>query len=47
MADNWDALVSARRYREAWPREKVDEYIRSQAGTRFDPALVDIFLATV
>jgi putative nucleotidyltransferase with HDIG domain len=47
MADNWDALISARRYREAWPREKVAEYIRSQAGTQFDPDLVDIFLATV
>ena len=46
MADNWDALISARRYREAWPPAKVAEYIRSQAGTKFDPNLVDIFLAT-
>ena len=47
IADNWDALISARRYREAWPRAKVAEYIRAQAGTQFDPNLVDIFLATV
>jgi len=47
MADNWDALISARRYREAWPPAKVAEYIRSQAGTRFDPNLVDIFLTSV
>jgi putative nucleotidyltransferase with HDIG domain len=47
LADNWDALVSARRYREAWPPAKVAEYIRSQAGTLFDPNLVDIFLASV
>ena len=47
IADNWDALVSARRYREAWPQEKVAQHIRSLAGTQFDPNLVDIFLATV
>ena len=47
IADNWDALISARRYREAWPPEKVAQHIRSLAGTQFDPNLVDIFLATV
>jgi HD-GYP domain-containing protein (c-di-GMP phosphodiesterase class II) len=47
LADTWDALISARRYREAWPREKVVEYIRSRAGTRFDPNLVDLFLANI
>ncbi|HIJ89572.1 MAG: HD domain-containing protein [Desulfobulbaceae bacterium] len=47
IADAWDALISARRYREAWPQEKVAEHIRSLAGTQFDPNLVDIFLATV
>ncbi|MFA7346554.1 MAG: HD domain-containing phosphohydrolase [Desulfurivibrionaceae bacterium] len=47
IADNWDALISARRYREAWPPEKVAQHIRSLAGTQFDPNLVDIFLASV
>ena len=47
LADNWDALISARRYRQAWPREKVVEYIRSQAGKYFDPSLVNMFLANV
>jgi len=47
IADTWDALVSDRRYREAWPKEKVAEHIRSLSGTQFDPNLVDIFLATV
>jgi HD-GYP domain-containing protein (c-di-GMP phosphodiesterase class II) len=47
IADNWDALISDRRYREAWPQAKVAEHIRSLAGTHFDPNLVDIFLATV
>ena len=46
-ADIWDALISKRRYREAWPREKVVEYIRSRAGTHFDPNLVDLFLANI
>ena len=47
LADIWDALISERRYRAAWPREKVVEYIRSQAGIHFDPNLVDLFLANV
>jgi putative nucleotidyltransferase with HDIG domain len=47
LSDNWDALISERRYRKAWPREKVVEYIRSQAGKHFDPGLVDLFLANV
>jgi len=47
IADTWDALISARRYREAWLPEKVAAHIHSLAGTQFDPNLVDIFLATV
>jgi putative nucleotidyltransferase with HDIG domain len=47
LSDIWDALISERRYRKAWPREKVVEYIRSQAGKHFDPGLVDLFLANV
>ncbi|MGV1098341.1 HD domain-containing phosphohydrolase [Thiovibrio sp. JS02] len=47
IADNWDALISTRRYREAWSREKVVEHIRSLAGNQFDPSLVDIFLTIV
>jgi len=47
LADIWDALISERRYHKAWPREKVVEYIRSHAGTHFDPNLVELFLANV
>ena len=47
LADTWDALISTRRYHEAWPREEVAAYIRSHAGTHFDPNLVDVFLANV
>ena len=47
LADIWDALISKRRYREAWPREKVEAYIRERAGSYFDPNLVDLFLANI
>jgi PAS domain S-box-containing protein len=44
VVDVWDALMSDRPYREAWPEEKVLEYIRSLAGTHFDPEAVELFL---
>jgi HD-GYP domain-containing protein (c-di-GMP phosphodiesterase class II) len=47
LADIWDALVSERRYREAWPRTKVIGHIRTLSGSHFDPDLVDLFLANV
>jgi len=47
LADTWDALISTRRYHEAWPRAKVEEYLRSRAGSHFDPDLVELFLANV
>lgn len=45
IADVYDSLVSPRPYREAWPQRKVIEYIRDGAGTRFDPKVVEAFLA--
>ena len=44
VVDVWDALRSERPYREAWPEEKVLEHIRSQAGSHFDPKVVEVFL---
>jgi putative nucleotidyltransferase with HDIG domain len=44
VVDVWDALRSDRPYREAWPEEKVLEHIRTQAGTHFDPKVVELFL---
>ncbi|MBI5828335.1 MAG: HD domain-containing protein [Chloroflexi bacterium] len=43
VVDVWDALRSDRPYREAWPEEKVREYIREQAGKHFDPRVVEVF----
>ncbi len=45
IVDVWDALRSDRPYRAAWPEAKVREYLREQAGTHFDPQVVEMFLA--
>lgn len=47
VADVYDALVSARPYKSAWPVEKALEYIRAQAGTQLDPNCVDAFFERI
>lgn len=47
VVDVWDALISERPYRPAWPIEKVREHIKLLSGTHFDPNVVEIFLNTV
>lgn len=47
VVDVWDALLSDRPYRPAWPKEKATEYLRSNAGTHFDPEVVEVFLRIV
>ena len=44
IIDVWDALRYDRPYRKAWPEPKVLEYIQSQSGTHFEPAVVETFL---
>jgi HD-GYP domain-containing protein (c-di-GMP phosphodiesterase class II) len=44
LVDVWDALLSDRPHRKAWAREQVLEYICAQAGTIFDPRVVESFL---
>jgi len=44
VVDVWDSLCNDRPYRARWPQEKALEYIRSQAGTHFDPKCVELFL---
>ncbi len=44
VVDVWDALISDRPYRLAWPEEKARAYIQEQAGKHFDPQVVDAFL---
>lgn len=47
LADVFDALYSPRIYKEAWPIEKVVEWLNEQRGKHFDPQLVDIFLKSI
>ena len=44
LADVYDALISKRPYRSAWPRWDAVQYIESQAGKHFDPRIVPEFL---
>lgn len=44
LADVFDALGTRRVYKEAWPLSDIFEYVRSQSGKQFDPALVKIIL---
>lgn len=44
VVDSYDALSSNRPYREAWPEERVRAYLLEEAGTRFDPQVVAVFL---
>ena len=44
IIDNFDALTSDRVYRAALDMDDVLEYIKEQAGYKFEPRIVDIFL---
>jgi PAS domain S-box-containing protein len=44
VIDVWDALLSDRPYRKAWPLQRVKEYIKESSGTILDPRIVNIFL---
>jgi putative two-component system response regulator len=45
VADVYDALISARRYRPAFTHETAVELIRQGSGIHFDPDIVDVMLA--
>jgi len=47
IVDVWDALVSDRPYRKAWPEEKAIEHIYSQSGKHFDPNIVSVFFEVI
>jgi response regulator RpfG family c-di-GMP phosphodiesterase len=44
IVDVFDALTSARPYKQAWSFESVRDYITEQRGKHFDPRLADLFL---
>ncbi|MFB2553526.1 HD domain-containing phosphohydrolase [Ensifer soli] len=43
IADNFDALTTARPYKEAWSVERTVQHIRDKAGSQFDPSCVAAF----
>ena len=44
VVDVWDALLSDRPYRLAWPEEKVSAYILQQSGEHVDSGVGEKFL---
>jgi len=44
VADNFDALINDRPYRPAWEPSEAIQFIKIQAGKKFDPMVVDAFL---
>jgi putative nucleotidyltransferase with HDIG domain len=44
VVDVWDALITARVYKPAWPEADVLNYLRAAAGSQLDPNLVALFL---
>lgn len=44
VVDVWDALLSHRPYRSAWPMTQILDLIRAGAGSDFDPHVVEVFL---
>ena len=47
LSDVFDALVSKRPYKEAWPFEKAVALIEKESGRHFDPGLVEVFMANL
>jgi len=47
LADVYDALSSARIYKEAWDESEVLATIENEAGYHFDPELVEIFFSSI
>lgn len=46
VVDVWDALISRRPYRKAWPEKEAFDYIVENSGKLFDPAVVEAFVKT-
>jgi putative two-component system response regulator len=47
VADVFDALCSSRAYKPAWDLGQVVDEMRRLRGTKFDPGIVDLFLAEI
>jgi diguanylate cyclase (GGDEF)-like protein len=47
ICDAYEAMTSTRAYRDALTHEEAVKELRDSAGTQFDPALVEMFIATI
>lgn len=47
IVDVWDALTSDRPYRVAWTKDEALTHIINQAGTHFDPDIVNEFIQMI
>ena len=47
IADVFDALTTARPYKQAWTVEAAIEQVRKDAGKHFDPTLVELFMGVL
>ncbi|MBF0304606.1 MAG: HD domain-containing protein [Alphaproteobacteria bacterium] len=47
VVDVFDALVSPRPYKAAWPVAAAAAYVRDNAGSHFDPQVADAFLSVI
>ncbi len=45
IADVFDALTTERPYKKAWDVDEAFAYMQAQAGTHFQPELIDLFLS--
>lgn len=45
VADVFDALITRRPYKHAWPVEQALAYLEERSGTQFDPRVVRAFIA--
>ncbi len=43
LADVYDALITERPYKKAWPVEEAETFIFDRSGNQFQPAVVDAF----
>ena len=44
VADSYDAMSSNRVYRSKLSKEEIEEDLRRNSGTQFDPEIVEVFL---
>ena len=44
VADVFDALTTARSYKDAWTVEKAVEFLKEQRGQHFEPGLIELFI---